>query len=318
MNNPFFVFEITSQCNLNCIFCYNVWHQKNCLIPGYSSVLSVGEIDQLFKKITDEVKPIGFAITGGEPLLYRGIEEVVGILKNYSDLINLVSNGILLTPRKLEQLTQAGLSHLDISLLSLNKTNYVGLTGFDHVEKIKKIFSFVKKFDVIFNVSLMICRMNYSEVDELINFATVCGADSITINLFTPTGRGLKNKKKLNLPRGEIVELLDLTEEKGKKLNIPINFGIPLEPCIYPLEKYEHLKFSSCLCGFVKWVIDSQGNLRTCEQSDMVLGSLFEKTFTELSSSKQVKLFRDLNLRQSCSNCNDYKNCRGGCRFRRE
>lgn len=318
MKRPFLVFEITSQCNLNCIFCYNVWHEQSCSIPECSSALSIGEIDQLFKKINEEVSPSGFALTGGEPLLYSDIVEVVEILKTYSDLVNLVSNGLLLTPKKLDCLVQAGLSHLDISLLSLHKTNYKNLTGFDHLEKIMKIFSFIKKFNVIFNVSIMVCRMNYSEVNELIDFATACGADSVTINVFTPTGRGLKNKKKLNLQKSEIFKLLDLAEMKSEKLNIPINLGIPLEPCIYPLKKYQHLKFSSCLCGFIKWVIDPQGNLRICEQSEVVLGSLFRQSFSELSSAEQVKLFRDFNLKQSCFICSEYEVCRGGCRFRRD
>lgn len=87
-------FEITFDCNLRCLHCYNETHEVH-------DELTTDEILEVINQITD----LGFQeihITGGEPLLHP---EVIKILEhcNKNRLETLLeTNGVLLTKDKLE------------------------------------------------------------------------------------------------------------------------------------------------------------------------------------------------------------------------
>ena len=67
-------FEITDRCNLNCIYCYNIWKtEKVKHIPFNSYRKAIATLGKLFEQAT--VKNVAF--TGGEPLLAERIAEVI-------------------------------------------------------------------------------------------------------------------------------------------------------------------------------------------------------------------------------------------------
>lgn len=113
--------SVTDRCNFRCSYCMPkeiFTHQYNYL--GQSELLSFEEITraaQLF--IAHGVEKI--RLTGGEPLLRKGIESLVGMLSPLQTVqgrpldLTLTTNGSLLK-KKAQSLYDAGLSRITVSL----------------------------------------------------------------------------------------------------------------------------------------------------------------------------------------------------------
>ncbi len=314
MINPYFIYEITSRCNNNCVYCYNVWNQDKNYHKGE---LSISEIKRLFEKLLEEITPIGITLTGGEPLLHPDILEVVSFLIDKRVKVGIATNGLLLDEVITRELVNRGVNYFEISLVSINQKTYNRLTQNDQLKKVKKAILNVKRQRTKLTISLLISKCNLSNIEETIDLCFAFTTDAIAMNRFVPGGNGLKNLSELQITKEELQDVLFIADKKSREYNLPINVTIPVESCIIDHEKYPNLNFGSCTCGRHKWVIDPIGNLRTCEQNPDILGNFFEKSFLELSSLEAVNLFRCNNLRYDCNKCNQFKYCGGGCRFLR-
>ena len=109
-------FNITGSCNRDCSFC----PVSNPAV--YQKTKDGMEID-LFEKIVKDLQEINYEgkilfSAFSEPLLHKKVEELILIAKKYLPNIRLemVSNGDLLTSKKLKKLHEAGLDTINISM----------------------------------------------------------------------------------------------------------------------------------------------------------------------------------------------------------
>ncbi|MBK9161245.1 MAG: GTP 3',8-cyclase MoaA [Nitrosomonadales bacterium] len=121
--------SVTDRCNLRCTYCMprEVFGERYAFLPR-AELLSFEEIERLARPfIRLGVKKI--RLTGGEPLLRRGIEKLVGKLASLRDPegvpveVALTTNGLLLS-QKARSLKDAGLARLTVSLDGLSEATY--------------------------------------------------------------------------------------------------------------------------------------------------------------------------------------------------
>jgi len=95
------------RCNLACAYC-NEYDDFSPPIP----------IDELIRRIDRlaYLKTAIVTISGGEPLLHPEIEAVIKRIRYHGMIAGIITNGYLLTPKKIEALNEAGLDHLQISI----------------------------------------------------------------------------------------------------------------------------------------------------------------------------------------------------------
>lgn len=116
--------SVTNNCNLRCTYCMPAWG-----VP----LESHGELSlEQYLKVAKAAAQLGIhkvRITGGEPLMRTGIVDLVQGLKELPGIttIGMTTNGILLK-RYAAALRSAGLTHLNISLDTLNPEQYALLT----------------------------------------------------------------------------------------------------------------------------------------------------------------------------------------------
>ena len=67
-NPPMLQWELTAECNHDCVHCYNYWRKDFEKIAGLSKSKSEEEYIEIARKIV-ELKPVAVTISGGEPLL---------------------------------------------------------------------------------------------------------------------------------------------------------------------------------------------------------------------------------------------------------
>ena len=117
--------SVTDKCNLRCVYC----------IPEEGVPLRRHEDFLSFEEITQTVKAgVGLGITkirltGGEPLVKRGIVDLVGMIKAVKGVENLAmtTNGTILE-KMAGELKKAGLDSMNISLDTLDPARYRKLT----------------------------------------------------------------------------------------------------------------------------------------------------------------------------------------------
>lgn len=121
-------FSLTDRCNLNCIYCTPL--EKGQFLAR-SEVLTYEEIARVVSLFV-KAGISRLRLTGGEPLLKKDIVSLVGMLKNIDGLeeISLTSNGVYLKDLAFG-LKDAGLSRVNISIDTLKKEKFKGITGFD-------------------------------------------------------------------------------------------------------------------------------------------------------------------------------------------
>jgi len=143
----------------------------------------VDEIIKLCKILAEILNVTRIKFTGGEPLCR---EEIGQIIKNISDLhlykdISMTTNGLLLY-EKAEELYNAGLNRINVSLGSLKPEVYKEIYGSDSLEKVLK--GLKKAKEVGFNpIKLNFVIMKGINDDELETMYEFCGKNGFILQL---------------------------------------------------------------------------------------------------------------------------------------
>jgi cyclic pyranopterin phosphate synthase len=117
--------SITDRCNLRCIYCM----PSEGLIPiEHKEILRYEEIARLIR-IAAGIGVRKVRITGGEPLVRKDVASLIAMIKNIEGIkdLSLTTNGILLS-RYADELAEAGLERINISLDSLKPERYREIT----------------------------------------------------------------------------------------------------------------------------------------------------------------------------------------------
>jgi len=121
--------SITDRCNLRCFYCtpWGGWQKLPC-----QEILRYEELLRL-AGVAAGVGIRKLRVTGGEPLVRRGVLEFIRDLHQVAGIeeVCLTTNGVRLAELA-PDLYATGLRHLNLSLDSLRRDRYLELTGFDH------------------------------------------------------------------------------------------------------------------------------------------------------------------------------------------
>ena len=95
------------RCNLSCAYC-NEYDDFSDPVP----------LEEMYLRI-DKLAALGttlITISGGETLLHPQLDDIISRIRSHGIISGLITNGYLLTPQRIQQLNDAGLDHLQISI----------------------------------------------------------------------------------------------------------------------------------------------------------------------------------------------------------
>ena len=95
------------RCNLSCGYC-NEYDDFSEPVP----------LEEMYRRV-DKLAALGttlVTISGGETLLHPQLDEIIRRIRSHGMICGLITNGYLLTPQRIQQLNEAGLDHLQISI----------------------------------------------------------------------------------------------------------------------------------------------------------------------------------------------------------
>ena len=125
--------SITDRCNLSCLYC-----SPRHRIPklSHEDILSYEEILRLVR-IGVQLGISKVRITGGEPLVRKGVHEFIRALHRIDGIrdVSLTTNGVLLK-NHVNSLIGAGLHRINISLDTLKPDKFKKITGLDAFDQV--------------------------------------------------------------------------------------------------------------------------------------------------------------------------------------
>ena len=125
--------SVTDRCNQRCYYCMP---KSGITLINHEDILSYEEIF----KITEEFVKMGInkvRLTGGEPLVRRGIISLVKMLSKIEEIkdLSMTTNGVLLSEYA-EDLKKNGIDRLNVSLDSINPKTYQKITNTDRLHDV--------------------------------------------------------------------------------------------------------------------------------------------------------------------------------------
>lgn len=161
--------SVTDRCDFRCIYCMS---EEMTFLPR-AQVLTLEELSQVARAFT-ELGVEKIRLTGGEPLVRRGIDDLVkdiGALDGLKDLA-MTTNGAGLV-KHAKALRQGGLQRLNISLDSLDPERFKRLTRTGDLNKVIDGIHAAQDagFERIKLNAVVLRGRNDDEVIDLVDFA---------------------------------------------------------------------------------------------------------------------------------------------------
>lgn len=254
--------SVTDRCNLRCRYCMPA---EGVQQVSHSEILTFDEILRL-AGIFSRAGIRHIKITGGEPLVRRGITGLIKDLKKVPGIetVTMTTNGILLA-ESLPALAEAGVDGINISLDTLQQDKYRLLTGTDGLHTVLDAIDAAGDYPQIkFKINTVtLADVNRSEVSAIAAIAATKSIDVRFIEMM-PMGPG---RDMAGYGQDEILD--ELTRTFGQ----PETAGSGTGPAAY--YKFSDFKgrigfispISHKFCGDCNRVrLTAQGFLRTCLQ----------------------------------------------------
>ncbi len=123
--------SLTDRCNFRCIYCMP---EDGLSLMSHDDILRIEEIEAIVRAAV-RIGIRSVRLTGGEPLVRKGVVDLVGSLAAMEqiDNISLTTNGVLL-PQMAGDLKRAGLSRVNISLDTLDADQFTEITRVGQLE----------------------------------------------------------------------------------------------------------------------------------------------------------------------------------------
>lgn len=257
--------SITDRCNLRCKYCMPEDGIDKC---NHSDLLTLEEMEYI-AKIFVELGIEKIRITGGEPLVRKGAINLISNLSKLEGLkeIAMTTNGLLLEKYG-EDLKNAGLNRVNISLDTLDEEKYKEITrGGD----LNKVFEGIKK---AMDVGLTPIKLNTVLIggfndDEIEDFVYLTNKEKIDVRFIElmPIGEASDWANKKFISNDEVLKRVkELKKIKSDDLSSPANYyklpnGKGKVGIINPIS----CKFCE-YCNRIR--LTSSGKLKLCLHSD--------------------------------------------------
>jgi cyclic pyranopterin phosphate synthase len=199
--------SLTDRCNYRCIYC-----MPEC--PVWSARDGILTYEEILRLVGVFVSPLGIEqvrLTGGEPLMRQNVAGLVGKLGALRRAglrrISLSTNGALLV-RHADELAEAGLDGVNVSLDSLSPQRFHDITGGGRLSDVMSGIESARRAGLLVKINCVVMRgANDCDVLPIARWAYDAGISVRFIEFMPLDSRGLW-RPHLVFPESEILALL--------------------------------------------------------------------------------------------------------------
>lgn len=292
--------ETTYACNQRCRFCYN---------PNRNMKIDSSVIDRIVESVFNSWVPHVYLI-GGEPSLLGSekLNEYINLLAQRSS-VTIVTNAQIY----LEGLSNK-LSCIGVPIHGL-KDSHDYLAGKDGsfdtaIHSIKRYVD--KGFDV--RCIPVLTKTNFHQMYDVIGLASQLGMESVFVDRYEDGGIGSLQSVELKPSLDQFKDALGQMIKGRDDFNIPVGWGTAIPFCLDERLVSENM-FADCGAGITFCAVNPNGNVRLCNQSELVYGNVLNEPIGDIWHKPELSEFRDLGwVDTPCLNCKVLSNCMCGCK----
>ncbi|MDK1377852.1 MULTISPECIES: pyrroloquinoline quinone biosynthesis protein PqqE [unclassified Sinorhizobium] len=302
--------ELTHRCPLACPYCSN----PTALTPA-GEELSTEEWIGVFSQAAD-LGVLHLHLSGGEPAARRDLVELTRAAVSLGLYTNLITSGVGLTEARINDLAEAGLDHIQLSIQDVSPESADRIGGYKggHERKMA-VANWVAATGIPLTVNAVCHRQNMGEIDALIELAIRLGARRVEIATVQFHGWAERNKAAL-MPTREQVEHATQTVAAAREKYQGI-LVIDYVPADY-YSKYP----KACMGGWgrVGLNVTPSGRVLPCHAAETIPSLTFktvrEGTLSEIwYESDAFNAYRGEDwMPELCRNCERKQIDFGGCR----
>lgn len=298
MRAPLTVYmEVTRDCNLEC---------RHCLIKKEKISMPVEKAKKLLDQLVQE-QVFKVYFTGGEPLLYAGMYELLQHIKKESIWSLVQTNGLLVTDKVAEALKKADVGAVDLPLFGITSETHDSITESPgSFEKLLSALDILEKHNVRTFVSYVVVEPNVKEFSLFFEWALQKGISLAHIRRYIPQHSHdtlVPDSRRIRPILLEYAQRRDEYDEKGLHYEIEEAFD------------FSELVEARCPAGIQLCHINTEGTIAPCPYMPVQGESVFEKGFKYVWENSSV-LQKIRNVAVSAGKCRECKyllDCGGGC-----
>ncbi|MBU1870638.1 radical SAM/SPASM domain protein, ACGX system [Patescibacteria group bacterium] len=305
--------HLTDRCDQRCKHCY-IWQKYGSKeTPSLRQCAIIIDEFLLFCKEMEVLPHI--AITGGDPLLYPHIWQVLKILKQREIGFSILGNPFHLDGEVAAKLKRLGCKNYQMSLDGLETTH-------DHL---RKPGSFKATLDLIPTINQSglgstimstVSLLNYKELPALARLCVEYEVKSFAFSRYCPT----RDDTEYNIPPKFYRQFLaDMWKVYSELVDCSTNFSLKdhlwkaflYEEGLYKLCEEKGVVLDGCNCGIKHMTLLPNGAVYACRRFDSMVGKIGQQTFKEIFLSSEMEKYREIEKLASCKDCELLNYCRG-------
>lgn len=301
--------ELTYSCPLQCPYCSNPIR-----LGERSRELSTED----WLRVLAEARDLGavqLGLSGGEPLLRKDLEVIVGEARRLGFYTNLLTSAMGMDEARICALKEAGLDHIQVSFQADDPDLNNRLAGTDSHRHKTEVARLVKSYGYPMVLNVVMHRHNLDRMREILDMALALGADYVELANTQYYGWALANREYLlptrdQLQRAEAVAH-DYQARFGDRMKI--YFVVP---------DYFEGKPKPCMNGWGRIFLSvaPDGTALPCHAAadlpGLELPNVRDHSLEWIwYESPDFNQFRGESwMKQPCSVCDERASCFGGCR----
>ncbi|HXW72018.1 MAG TPA: pyrroloquinoline quinone biosynthesis protein PqqE [Methylocella sp.] len=302
--------ELTHRCPLGCPYCSNP-----LALEPREDELATADWIRVFSQAA-ELGVLHAHLSGGEPAARADLKDIVAHCANVGLYTNLITSGIGLTKPRLQELADAGLDHVQLSIQDSVEISADRIAGYNgSFARKEKVAGWVTEAGLPLTINAVIHRANVGRAADMVRLAVRLGARRVEVAHAQYYGWGFHNRAALMPSRGEAEAAIAAVEELKKALEgvIVIDHVIPDYHARYP---------KACMGGWGKrgLNITPSGMALPCHAAQTIPGLDFwnvrDHELAEIwTNSPAFNAFRGEEwMREPCRSCPRKEVDYGGCR----
>jgi PqqA peptide cyclase len=303
------VAELTHRCPLHCVYCSNplVLTQRGRELPT-----------DVWARVLREAADLGVLqvdFTGGEPLARPDLVELIRAARGAGLYASLITSGLPLDEKRLEQLVRAGLDHLQLSFQGAREKSANEFAGTRaHAQKLR-VAGWVKQHRVALTLNFVIHHGNLDQLEEMLALVEEIGPGRVEFAHVQYYGWALANVQRLLPTRAELDRSLATLKNAQERLRgrIRVEYVVPDYYAKYP---------KACMGGWGRKVmlVTPAGDVLPCHAAGVLPGMAFENVSAQSlreiwEDSDSFQKFRgEAWMAEPCRSCDRRTQDYGGCR----
>lgn len=277
ISGPLLVYlELTHQCNLTCVYCYNNSGPKRTTQISADAARS----------LLEEFHHLGVfyvAFTGGEPLLRSDTLDLLELAGQYGIRQILSTNGTLITEQIADRLAGAGVNQVQVSLDAADESTHDRIRGLSGAFRRSVAgIRILRKRELPVTICCVATAESIPRLQGLAQLAVDLGVRNLRVLTMMPVGRGQALPVVCQDTRRTIsAAVSDLAEKFAGQVRVLT---------------HELQATGVCGSGVSFCAISATGEVTPCSfASNLAVGNIATATFREVwESSPQLSRFREI------------------------